>query len=82
MKQLIKKYNIQIKLLISLLIGIIILSSIFYFLIPSILNYPAGTYNSNFQYELEQTNYNVQVISISLAIFASFIIIVFSQTMF
>ncbi len=82
MKQLIKKYNIQIKLLISLLIGIIILSSIFYFLIPSILNYPAGTYNSNFQYELEQTNYNVQVISISLAIFGSFIIIVFSQTMF
>lgn len=82
MKQLIQKYNIQIKLIRALLLGVIVLAVLFYFLIPGILNYPEGTYNSNFQYELEQTNYNVQVVLISLAIFVSFIIIVFNQTKF
>lgn len=82
MKQFIEKYNIQIKLLGALLLGVVVLAVLFYFLIPAILNYPEGTYNSNFQYELEQTNYNVQVVLISLAIFISFVIIVFNQTRF
>lgn len=82
MKQLIEKYKIQLKLILVLILGIAILASLFYFLIPNILNYPEGTYNSSFQYELEQTNYNVQAILMALAIFVFFVIIVFTQTKF
>lgn len=82
MKQLIEKYKIQLKLILVLILGIAILASLFYFLIPNILNYPEGTYNSSFQYELEQTNYNVQAIAMALAIFVFFVIIVFTQTRF
>ena len=38
-----EKYKIQIKLLLPLTIGLIVLSTLFYFLIPIVLNYPAGT---------------------------------------
>lgn len=82
MKKFFSNYKIQLKLLVVLILGIALLSSIFYFLIPNILNYPEGTYNSSFQKELENTNYNIQVVSISLAIFVVFVINIFLQTRF
>lgn len=82
MKNFCKDHEIQLKLILSLTIGIIILTTAFYFLIPYILNYPEGTYNSEFQVELENTNYNVQTFLISVAILLVFIIIVFFQTHF
>ncbi len=42
---------------------------IFYPLIPLILNYPKGTYNNQFQWELEKANYTQQFLLSSLLIF-------------
>ena len=77
-----EKYKIQIKLLLLLTIGLIVLSTLFYFLIPIVLNYPAGTYGTSFQTEVEGTNYLSQVLSISFSIFAIFVVITFAKTHF
>ena len=82
MKKLFEKYKIQFKLLLALAIGLVILTTIYYFLIPMILNYPDHTYGTNFQVELENTNYLSQVLSIASAIFAIFVIVTFYQTRF
>ena len=82
MKDILKKYKIQFKLLLALTIGLIVLSSTLYFLIPMILNYPDGTYGTSFQTEVENTVYIYQVILISLAIFFIFAIIIFVKTKF
>ena len=82
MKNFFKKYSIQIKLFIPLLIGLITLSSILYYLIPMILNYPEGTWGTTFQREVENTDYLTQIIEISGSIFAIFVITTFSQTHF
>ena len=70
MKNILEKYKIQLKLLLALSIGTVILTLIYYFLIPAILNYPKGTYATNFQVEVENTNYMSQVLSIAFAISA------------
>ena len=57
MKNILKRYKIQFKLLLALTIGLIALSSALYFLIPMILNYPDGTYGTSFQTEVEDTVY-------------------------
>lgn len=82
MQKLFKKYNIQFKLLFALTIGLVVLSTIYYFLIPMVLNYPAGTYGTYFQKEVENTDYISQVLSISFAIFAIFAILTFYKTRF
>ena len=82
MKKLLVKYNIQFKLLLALTLGLVVLAIVYYFLIPMVLNYPQGTYGTNFQLELEGTNYFSQVLSISAAIFALFVIITFYKTRF
>ena len=82
MKKILEKYKIQLKLLLALTIGLIVLTVIYYFLIPAILNYPKDTYATNFQVELENTNYISQVLSIAFAIFAIFAIITFWKTRF
>ena len=82
MKKVIEPHKIQIKLLLVLVAGIAILASLFYFLIPNILNYPEGTYNSAFQSELENTNYNIQAVLMAFAIFVVFVVIVLFQTRF
>lgn len=82
MKNFIKKYKIQLKLLLALTIGLLILASALYFLIPMILNYPADTYGTAFQTEVENTVYINQVALISLAIFLIFAIIIFVKTKF
>lgn len=82
MKKILNKYYVQLNLLKIMTIGSIILAALFYFLIPEVLNYPANTWNNNFQYELEGTNYNIQVISISFAIWLVFLIIIFIKTKF
>lgn len=82
MQRVFKKYNIQLKLLFVLTIGLIVLSTIYYFLIPTILNYPADTYGTSFQTELENTDYLTQVLFISLAIFVIFGFLTFFKTKF
>ncbi len=82
MKEILEKYKIQLKLLLALTIGLVILTVIYYFLIPAILNYPKGTYATNFQIEVENTNYLSQVLSIASAIFAIFAIVTFWKTRF
>lgn len=82
MKRFLQKYKIQLKLLGILTVGLLILFVTFYNLIPIILNYPEGTYKTNFQHELENTDYNVQAISMALTIFATFIAVVFYKTRF
>lgn len=82
MKSFIKKYNMQIKLFIPLVIGLVVITTFLYFFIPIILNYPDGTWGTNFQIELENANYLSQVIQISAAIFAIFVFTTFTQTHF
>ena len=82
MKKILEKYKIQLQLLLALTIGLVILTTVYYFFIPMILNYPKGTYGTNFQVELENTNYMSQVISIAAAIFALFAIVTFYKTRF
>ena len=82
MKTFLKKYNIQLKLLLGYAIGLIFLGIIYYFLLPFILNYPAGTYGTKFQYELEQANYLSQIILIAFVMFAIFAITTFYKTHF
>lgn len=82
MKNFFKKYNIQLKLLLMLTIGLVILSTIYYFLIPMVLNYPQGTYGTYFQIELENTDYITQVVCIALAIFVIFTFLTFTKTHF
>ena len=82
MKKFLKKYNIQLRLLLALTIGLVVLATIYYFLIPMVLNYPKDTYATDFQTEVENTNYFLQVVSISAAIFAIFAISTFFKTHF
>ncbi len=82
MKKFIEKYKIQLKLLLALTIGLLVLASALYFLIPMILNYPDETYGTNFQTEVENTVYLQQVSLISLAIFLIFVVIIFAKTKF
>ena len=82
MKKFIEKYKIQLKLLLALTMGLLVLSSALYFLIPMILNYPDGTYGTSFQTEVENTVYFQQVALISLAIFLIFAVIIFVKTKF
>lgn len=82
MKNLREKYKIQLKLLFALSLGTVVLTVIYYFLIPAILNYPKGTYATNFQVEVENTNYMSQVLSIAFAISAIFAIVTFWKTKF
>lgn len=82
MKKILEKYKIQLKLLLVLTIGLVLLTTIYYFFIPLILNYPKGTYGTNFQLEVENTNYLSQVLSISGSIFALFAFVTFYKTRF
>ena len=82
MKKFLKKYKIQLRLLLALTIGLVVLATIYYFLIPMVLNYPKDTYATDFQTEVENTNYFLQVVSISAAIFAIFAISTFYKTHF
>lgn len=82
MKKNLEKYEIQFHIIKVLTIGLVILGSILYFLIPVILNYPEGTYGTLFQVELENTVYWQQVVLICLAIFMIFLVIIFTKTKF
>ena len=82
MKKILEKYKIQLKLLLALTLGLIVLTTIYAFLIPMILNYPEGTYGTAFQTEVENTNYLSQVLSIAAAIFAIFVVVIFYKTRF
>ena len=82
MKKILEKYEIQFKLLFAFLIGVVICAILLYFFIPLLLNYPQGTYGTDFQTELENANYFVQVVLISLAIIIIFAIITFCKTRF
>lgn len=82
MKKFFDKFSIQLKLLLISTIELVVVAVLFYFLIPIILNYPAGTFGTAFQEELENTNYTLQVASISALIFVFYIALIFSKTSF
>lgn len=82
MNKILKKYNIQLKLLLALTLGLIVLTTIYYFLIPRLLNYPDSTYGTTFQIELENTNYITQVLTIASVIFFLLVIVTFCMTRF
>lgn len=82
MKKIFEKYEIQLKLLLALTLGLIVLTTIYAFLIPAILNYPKDTYGTSFQTEVENTNYLSQVLSIAAAIFVIFAAVIFCKTRF
>ena len=82
MLKFIDKYRIQIKLICALFIGVIGVTLALYFLIPFILNYPNGTYGTNFQTELENTVYWQQVVLISFSICLIFAITIIIKTNF
>ena len=82
MKKFLKDYTIQIKLLTAYAIGVIILGTLYYILVPFILNYPSNTYGNQFQFELEHTNYLTQVILIGLTTYILFIITTLIKTNF
>lgn len=82
MKNFLKKYYIQNRILLGMGILLIIFIVIFYFLLPIILNYPDGTVGTDFQHELENTDYTAQVFLIGLALFAVYGIIVYIKLHF
>ena len=82
MKKILEKYEIQLKLLFALTLGLIALSTIYYFLIPILLNYPENTYGSTLLTEVDYTHSILQVLLISIAIFAIFVVITFYKTRF
>lgn len=77
-----KKYTIQKKLFVLLTFCICIIAFILYYLIPVLLNYPKGTYGTNFQTELEGTNYFLQIFTIAFAVEIALSIILFIKTKF
>ncbi len=77
-----KKYKIQLKLISFIMLGVLVITFILYSLIPYVLNYKEGTYATDFQIELENTNYLLQTLTIALSIFAIFIILTFSKLKF
>lgn len=82
MKKRLEKYKIQFKLLLALIVGLIVFTTIYYFLTPMLLNYPNGTYGTAFQKEIENMSYFSQVLAITTAIFVSFIVVTFYKTRF
>lgn len=77
-----KKYSVQLRLFLLLVVDIAIIAVLIYFFIPIILNYPAGTYGTDFQTELEGTNYFMQIFSTALAILIALVLIIFFKTRF
>ena len=82
MKSFFEKRNLQFKVILVFLIMTAGLVTIFYPLMPRMLNYPAGTYNNDFQWELEHANYTVQFIEISIAIVLIYSVLVFLKLSF
>ena len=82
MKNFIKKYNLQLKILVVFMLMVLAVLSVLYPLMPKILNYPTGTYNNSFQWELEHANYTMQFIEITSGIFILYAILVFGKLSF
>ena len=82
MKNFIKKYNLQLKALLVFMFMVLVVISALYPLMPKILNYPVGTYNNTFQWELERANYTMQFVEITSAIFIIYAILVFWKLSF
>ena len=82
MKKFLDKYKIQLKILLEIGISLLVFIFIFYNLLPFILNYPDGTVGTAFQHELENTDYTVQVVSIGLALFLVYGVIIFIKLNF
>ncbi len=65
-KSLIKANTIILKIVVIHDLCNVVVSLIFYKLIPLILNYPQSTYDTKFQWELENTKYSQQYLMITL----------------
>ena len=77
MKKFFKTYNLQLKVLFVFVLMVLLVLSVFYPLMPKILDYPDGTYGNEFQWELEHANYTMQFVEITGAIFVIYSILVF-----
>ncbi|MBQ9267348.1 MAG: HAMP domain-containing histidine kinase [Clostridia bacterium] len=82
MKNFFKKHKLQFKVLFVFIIMVLLVLSVFYPLMPKMLNYPEGTYGNDFQWELEHANYTMQFIEITSAIFLIYAILVFWKLSF
>ena len=52
MKKFFKNHKLHFKIISVFAIMVILVVAVFYPLMPSMLNYPADTYNNDFQWEL------------------------------
>ena len=66
MASFIKKYNLQIRILIPIFIGILALSGILYFLIPILLNYPYVSWANDFCPCIGNSTHLFQVVLIAI----------------
>ena len=77
-----KKNKLKFKVMSVFFVMILILIAIFFPLMPRMFDYPAGTYNNDFQWEVEHANYTVQFIEITGVIFITYAILVFIKLSF
>ena len=82
MKKFFRKYKLQFKVILAFVVMALAVLCVFYPLMPKILDYPDGTYNNAFQWELEHANYTMQFVEISFAIMLSYTILVFWKLSF
>lgn len=82
MKKFFKSHKLHFKTLSVFALMVVLVVTVFYPLMPSILNYPKGTYNNDFQWELEKANYTMQFVEISLAIIIIYCILLFWKLSF
>lgn len=82
MKKFFRKYKLQFKVILAFVVMALAVLCVFYPLMPKILDYPDGTYNNAFQWELEHANYTMQFIEISFAIMLSYTVLVFWKLSF
>ena len=82
MKEFFEKNNLKLKIMLVFSIMIFIIVLEFYPLMPSMLNYPAGTSNNDFQWELEKANYTMQFVEIASIVILIYCIIVMKKLSF
>lgn len=82
MKKFIQNNKLKLKVIFVFILMTLAIVAIFYPLMPKVLNYPDGTYNNEFQWELEHANYTIQFIEITLAIVIIYTVLVFIKLSF
>ena len=74
MKKKNKQFNVSTKIAFSFTVITILVAIIFYFLLPSLLNYPPNTINTQFDKEVSKLYYVYQYLIAILGIILLFIV--------